>query len=126
MVPCLNEGCPICATGLGVQARYVFSVVEWESRRIGLLELGRGHALQIQDWMAQAGELRGMSISIVRSSGKKQSALEVHLVNEEVPIYFRHMQGPDVVRALKQTFEKAVRSSLEASLPGDVEERRTA
>jgi len=126
MVPCLGEGCPLCESGLGNQARYVFSVVEWESRRVGLLELGRGHALQIQDWMASNGGLRGMSVSIVRASAKKQSALEVKLLDEEAPLYFKHLQGPDLARALKSTFDRSVRSSLEAVPSGEEERRRTA
>jgi len=126
MAPCLGESCPLCASGLGNQARYVFSVVEWESRRVGLLELGRGHALQIQDWMASNSGLRGMSIEIQRQSAKRQSAIELSLVSDEAPLYFHHLQGPDLARAVRSTFERSVRSSLEASLPGDLPDRRTA
>jgi hypothetical protein len=126
MVPCLGEGCPLCSSGLGNQARYVFSVVEWDTRRIGLLELGRGHALQVQDWMAQAGGLRGMSVSIVRASQKKQSSIELELLEEAAPIYFKHLQGPDLVRALRSTFDRSVRSSLEEVPAAGQDQRRTA
>lgn len=126
MVPCLGEGCPLCSSGLGNQARYVFSVVEWDTRRIGLLELGRGHALQVQDWMAQAGGLRGMSVSIVRASQKKQSSIELELLEEAAPIYFQHLQGPDLVRALRSTFDRSVRCSLEEVPAAGQDQRRTA
>lgn len=113
MVACVGEGCPLCAIGLGNQARYVFSVVEWETRRVGLLELGRGHALQVQDWIDRAGGLRGMSIEIVRQSVKKQSGLEVRFIEEEAPVYFRHLEGPDVERAVRSTWERQSSVTLE-------------
>jgi hypothetical protein len=113
MVPCSGEECPHCAMGLGSQARYVFSVVEWESRRVGLLELGRGHALQIQDWIGEVGALRGMSFEMVRSGSKRQSALTIVLLRESVPLFFRHLEGPDLVRAVKSTWERHSSSSLE-------------
>lgn len=126
MVPCLGESCPLCEMGLGNQARYVFSVVDWETRRVGLLELGRGHALQIQDWMARSDGLRGMSIEIVRSSVKKQSSLEMTLVEEPSPLYLKHLEGPDLARAVKSTWERSVRTSLEGSLPSNPERARIA
>lgn len=116
MVPCLGEGCPLCESGLGAQARYVFSVVEWETRRVGLLELGRGQTLRVQDWMATQGSLRGLSIEIVRSSAKKQSSIDMNLVMEAAPVYFQHLKGPDPAEALKQTFSRANRIVLEDPL----------
>lgn len=121
MVPCLAEACPLCASGLGSQARYVFSVVEWESRRVGLLELGRGQALRVQDWMECSGGLRGMSIEVVRSSSKKQSSLELSLIEEEAPIYFKHLEGPDLQRAVESTWAHQVSISLEG-VPSPVTE----
>jgi hypothetical protein len=123
MVPCLGEGCPLCAQGFGNQARYVFSVVEWETRRIGLIELGRGNALQVADWMGAAGGLRGLSISITRSSSKKQSSIDMKWLQEEAPIYFRHLKGPDLKRALEATFSRTSRVSLEDS-PSSVDVAR--
>jgi hypothetical protein len=118
MVPCAGEDCPLCEMGLGSQARYVFSVVEWETRRIGLLELGRGHTLQVQDWMAQNGGLRGMSIEIVRSGAPKQSKVDMTLVANAAPLFFQHMEGPDLERALKSTWQRSASQSLHESLPG--------
>ena len=126
MVPCLSEGCPLCASGLGNQARYVFSVVEWESRRVGLLELGRGQALRVQDWMGAAGGLRGMSIEVVRSSVKKQSSLELKLILEEAPIYFHHLEGPDLRRAVEATWAHQARVILEGVGSGVTESERCA
>jgi len=126
MVPCLSEGCPLCAAGFGNQARYVFSVVEWESRRVGLLELGRGQALRVQDWMESNGGLRGMSIEVVRSSIKKQSGLELSLISEEAPIYFQHLQGPDLQRAVVATWAHAVCVTLEGVPSGVTESARSA
>jgi hypothetical protein len=107
--------------GLGNQARYVFSVVEWESRRVGLLELGRGHALQIQDWIARNEGLRGMSIEIVRQSVKKQSGLEVTYVDEEAPVVFKFLEGPDVERAVRATWQAQASITLEGG-PSPVRE----
>ena len=113
MVPCLGDGCPLCDMGLGNQARYVFSVVEWESRRVGLLELGRGQALRVQDWAEAQGSLRGLSIEIVRSSAKKQSSLDLSMVSEAVPVYFQHIPGPDLAKAVASTWKRADRIVLE-------------
>jgi hypothetical protein len=123
MVPCAGEDCPLCAKGLGTQARYVFSVVEWETRRVGLLELGRGHALQIQDWIPQGGGLRGLSIELQRSSHSKQSRVDMSFVSDATPLFFQHLEGPDLVRAVKSTWSRAASQSLEGSLPGKSRQR---
>ena len=113
MVPCVGDGCPLCTTGIGSQARYVFSVVEWESRRVGLLELGRGHALRVQDWMTSNGGLRGMTIELERSSLPKQSRVDIRLVEEAVPLFFEHLEGPDLARAVRSTWQRQVRITLD-------------
>lgn len=119
MVPCLGEGCPLCAMGLGSQARYVVSVVEWESKRVGLFEVGRGHALCIADWAAGAGGLRGLSFEVQRVSHSKQARMDVRLVTDEAPLYFHHLEGPDLAKALASTFKRGDRIILEdvPSLP---------
>lgn len=113
MVACWADRCPLCEMGLGNQARYVFSVVEWETRRVGLLELGRGQSLRVQEWAEAAGSLRGLGISIVRSSAKKQSSLEMQLLTEEAPVYFHHLEGPNPQKALEQTWARVGRIVLE-------------
>jgi len=110
MVPCAGEDCALCARGMGTQARYVFSVVEWSSRRVGLLELGRGHALQIQDWIPAAGGLRGLTIELQRSAHSKQSRVDMCLVSDATPLFFQHLQGPDLVRAVRSTWQRGVSS----------------
>lgn len=119
MVPCAGDDCPLCSKGLGTQARYVFSVVEWQTRRIGLLELGRGHALQIQDWMPQAGGLRGLTIELQRSSHSKQSRVDMTLISDSTPLFFQHLEGPDLLRAVQSTWQRAASQSLGESLPGE-------
>jgi hypothetical protein len=114
MVPCLGERCPLCESGFGSQARYVFAVVDWESRRVGLLELGRSQALRVQDWAETFGALRGVSFEIVRSSGKKQSSIDMSLVTAEVPLYFQHLSGPDPATAVESTWARQNRIVLEA------------
>jgi hypothetical protein len=94
----------------------VFAVVEWETRRVGLLELGRGQTLRVQDWMEVQGSLRGLSIEIVRSSVKKQSSIDMSMVTLAAPLYFQHLKGPDPVEALKQTFQRATKIVLEDPL----------
>lgn len=118
MVPCLGEVCPLCARGLGSQARYVLSVVDWESRRVGLLELGRGHILSVKDWADSFGGLRGLSFTVERATHSKQSRMELRLQTEEVPPYFKHLEGPDLARAVASTWERQVSITLEDSLPG--------
>lgn len=120
MVPCVGESCPMCNKGLGTQARYVFSVVEWETRRVGLLELGRGHALQVRDWGSEAGSVRGVSIELQRSSHSKQSRIEMTFVSDSTPLFFQHLEGPDLARAVKSTWHRAASQLLNESLPGDV------
>jgi hypothetical protein len=80
---------------------------------VGLLELGRGQALRVQEFAEAAGALRGVSIAIVRSSAKKQSSLELGLLTEEPPIYFHHLEGPNPVKALEQTWSRVTRIVLE-------------
>ena len=101
----------------------MFSVVEWETRRVGLLELGRGHALQIQDWMAVNEGLRGLSFELVRSSHSKQSRVDMRLVTDSTPLFFRHLEGPDVVRAVESTWQRAASQSLNECLPGESSQR---
>lgn len=123
MVPCLGESCPLCSTGLGSQARYVVSVVEWESRRVGLFEVGRGHALSMQEWASSAGSLRGVSIEVQRVSHSKQSRMDVRLVTDESPLYFRHLKGPDLEKALASTFKRGDKITLEEEPSRPVRER---
>jgi len=118
MVPCPRDGCPLCAEGFGTQARYVFSVVEWSSRRVGLLEVGRGHALQIRDWSPRDGTARGVSIEIERISREKQSRVDMTLVADACPLFFQHVASPDLARALKSTWQRQVRSRLKEA-PGE-------
>jgi hypothetical protein len=120
MVPCVGDACPMCAKGLGTQARYVFSVVEWETRRVGLLELGRGHALQVRDWGKTGGTIRGVSLELQRASHSKQSRIEVSFVSDTTPLFFQHLQGPDLARAVKSTWQRQASQVLHESLPGDV------
>jgi hypothetical protein len=117
MVPCAGELCPLCASGLGSQARYVFSVVEWETRRVGLLELGRGHALQVQEWAGANGGLRGVSMEIERCALPKQSRVDLRLVSDPVPVYFQHLEGPDLARAVRSTWQRQVRITLDENEP---------
>ena len=112
MVPCAGDDCPLCAKGLGSQARYVFSVVEWETRRVGLLELGRGHALQVQDWIPANGGLRGLTIEIQRASHSKQSRVEMTMISDSTPLFFQHLEGPDLARAVQSTCSRAASQSL--------------
>lgn len=113
MVACHGDVCPLCERGLGAQARYVFSVVEWETRKVGLLELGRGHALQIEDWIPRSGGLRGLSIELQRSGHSKQSRVDMTFVSDATPLFFQHLQGPDLARAVKSTWQRSSARSLE-------------
>lgn len=117
MVPCAGDMCPLCATGVGGQARYVFSVVEWSERRVGLLELGRGHALQVQEFAGANGGLRGVSIEIERSSLPKQSRVDVRMVQDPVPLDFQRLEGPDLARAVRSTWQRQVRITLDENEP---------
>jgi hypothetical protein len=117
MVPCVGDACPLCAAGIGAQARYVVSVVDWETRRVGLFEMGRGHAVCLQDWAESNGGLRGLTVEVQRVSQSKQSRMDVRLVTDPVPLYFQHLQGPDVARAVRSTWERQVRITLDELSP---------
>jgi hypothetical protein len=120
MHACPGDGCPLCAAGVGSQARYVFSVVDWESRRVGLLELGRGHALWIQDASKSHGGLRGLSFEVERAARAKQSRLDLRLVTDAVPAFFQHLSGPDLKRAVEATWRRQASQMLAESGSGEV------
>lgn len=120
MLPCHGDGCPLCAKGEGTQARYVVSVVDWETRKVGLLELGRGHALTLQDWAGANGGLRGVSFEIERSCRSKHSRLDMRLVTDASPVFIHHLEGPDLVRAVKSTWQRQASQLVSEDPCGEV------
>jgi hypothetical protein len=107
MSPCAGSGCELCAAGIGAQVRFVFAIVEIQTRRVGLIELGRGNGQQIRDWTARAGGLRGMRLEVSKHSRNAQSRTEVRYVEEVCPPWYLGVPVPDVQLALYLTWHKA-------------------
>lgn len=107
MEPCLGQRCDRCAEGVGAQVRYCFGVAETSTKRIGLVEMGRGNGLLLQDWSFVQGGLRGMLIEMSKQSKASQSRTEIKLVERPVPLWIDGLEGPDVGLALFLTWEKA-------------------
>lgn len=117
MHPCKGEKCSFCAVGIGTQVRYVFGVVEWETRSVGLYEMSRNHALDVQSWIARFGSVRGMTIEVQRAGRSKHCRIEMSYIEDPAPVFFGIMESPDVKLALQNSFQRADSSFLQDSLP---------
>jgi len=107
MCPCLGVGCRLCASGIGAQVRYCFAVAERSTRRVGLIELGRGNGLLVRDWAYSRGEMRGLMIEVSKHSRSPQSRTEVQRVHEDAPLWSVGILEPDPSLALYLTWHKA-------------------
>lgn len=107
MWPCCGTGCEMCAHGIGGQVRYVLACAEVSTRRVGILEIGRGIGLQVRDWIERHETLRGMQLELQKHSLSRQSRTEVLYIDGEVAPWWRTLPIPDVKRALLLTWRKA-------------------
>lgn len=107
MVPCLGDDCRLCRDGVGAQVRYVISAAEVSTRRVGLLEVGRGVGLQLRDWAAACGRLRGLWLELTKQTSAKQSRMEVSLVQKDPGDWYLGLGIPDIQKALYATWGKA-------------------
>ena len=107
MVPCSGPGCEACGSAIGAQVRYCFAVAELESRRVGLIELGKSNGLLIRDWTARHGGLRGMVVRMSKQSKMAQSRTIVTYVEEAAPLWCVGVEAPDPALALYLTWHKA-------------------
>lgn len=107
MWPCVGDGCELCGRGLGRQARFVFPVAEPLSRRVGLLELGRGNGLQLRDWAGRNGGLKGLSFEVGKEGTSRQSRTVIHYIDQPQPISTVELPVPDPFKALYFTWRRA-------------------
>ena len=107
MAPCLEERCQACSEGIGSQIRYAFGVAEITTKRVGMIEMGRGNGLMLQDWSIRAGGLRGLMVEFSKHSKQSQSRTEVKYIDHPPPLWIDGLDGPDVGLALYLTWEKA-------------------
>lgn len=107
MRPCVGEGCELCHARVGSQLRYVFAVAEVETKRVGLIEVGRSVALQIRDLVARNEGLPGMVLELGKYTSAKQSRMEVAYVDRPQGPWWRGLEVPDAAAALRSTWDKA-------------------
>ena len=107
MWPCLGETCGMCKNSVGAQVRYVMGAAEVSTRRVGILEVGRGNGLLIRDWAQGRGGMWGLTIELEKHSHSRTSRTEVRLVSKEVGPWIHQVELPDLRRALILTWDKA-------------------
>lgn len=107
MRPCPGEGCELCAEGVGAQVRYCFSVVDVETRRVGLIELGRGHGMELQEWSGGNGGLKGLQFEAHKDGKASQSRTVLCYIDQVAPDWVSGVEGPEVRLALFLTWDKA-------------------
>jgi len=97
----------MCEKGIGSQVRYVMGAVEVSTRRVGILEVGRGNGLLIRDWVGSRGEMHGLQIELEKHSHSRTSRTEVRWIQQEPPPWVHIVEVPDIRRALILTWDKA-------------------
>ena len=107
MCPCSGSGCELCSAGVGAQLRFVFAVAERSTRRVGLIEFGKGNGQLIRDWSERAGGLRGVCLEVEKHSRSNQSRTEVRYVEAPCEPWYLGLAVPDVQLALYLTWHKA-------------------
>lgn len=107
MLPCYGDGCDLCAAGVGAQLRYLLVGADAQTRRVGIIEVGRTIALEIRDLASGKRPLRGMTIELSRHSHSKQSRMEVQYVDIETPQWISGLETPDPKTAIVSTWQKA-------------------
>lgn len=107
MVPCVPPGCEPCGQGVGAQVRYAFAVADWETRRVGLVEVGRNNGLMIRELALSNGGLRGMVLDLSKEGRHRQSRTHVTYCGELASDWALGQDVPDVGLALYLTWVKA-------------------
>lgn len=97
MRPCRREKCSYCASGVGVQVRYLFSVMDEDDGRVYSLEVSSRVACSLKSDADREGRLRGLRFLFYRESDSRRSKLlhEFVCVFEEVdslPDPLNHLQ----------------------------------
>lgn len=119
MRQCVREGCRLCAAGVGAQLRYVLPCASMASRRVGLMEVGRGVGEEIRDWARSRGGMRGMVVVFERAGRSKHARLDCRPVSGPIPPWTLSLEPPDVTWALRQTWQRIEQITLsEASGKG--------
>ena len=107
MRPCCSEHCTICAEGVGTQVRYCFPVVDLDTKHVGLLELGRGHGLDIRAAAEEGHGLKGLIMEARKTGKASQSRTKLTFLHREPPDWINQIDPPDCGLALYLTWSKA-------------------
>jgi len=107
MWPCCGDECQLCKEGVAAQVRYVLAAAETSTKRVGIIEVGRGIGLQVKDWSMRNGGLKGMHLEFMKHSHSKQSRTEVNYIDEALAPWWRMCPVPDIRKALILTWRKA-------------------
>jgi hypothetical protein len=103
---CSGDGCELCALGIGGQVRYLFGCVEPATGILGVMEVGKSVGLQLRDWAARRGSMRGMLVEFCKATGAKRSHTELSYVEmEEAPVWLKH-GAPDLKLVLERTWAR--------------------
>lgn len=107
MIPCLGEGCKVCAEKVGAQLRFVVAAADVGTHRSGLLEVGNTVALELRDLAVRHDGLKGLVVEISKHSFSRQSRMELKYVDREEPPWWREIDVPDIELALWLTWQKS-------------------
>lgn len=107
MWPCTGDKCKICEGGICSQVRYVMAACDVSTKRVGILDVGRGNGLLIRDWVGSRGEMCGLVLELEKHSHSMRSRTEVRRVEKEVGPWIRQIEVPDLRTALILTWDKA-------------------
>lgn len=102
---CRGAGCGHCAKGIGRQVRYVFGCAEAATGRVGLLEVSESVAETIHGFEGRHHGLRFMWIELSKHTKSNRSRMEVEYVERDCGPSFAKLEAPDVLGALKRTWE---------------------
>lgn len=125
MVPCLGDGCKMCAEGIGAQLRYVVAAAECSSHRPGLMEVGQTVARELRDLAVRHDGMPGMVVEFTKYSLAKNSRMEIRLVEREESPWWREIDVPDIKLALRLQWEKIGYELPEFARSAEIEEPRS-
>jgi hypothetical protein len=106
MRQCVGAACEHCAHGTGKQIRYVVSVVDLESRQLGVVEISASLADDIKVAAERNGGLRGLLMSMGKASKAKQSRTEVQFMGDVPPEWTFDLEPLNLREVLEKTWDR--------------------
>jgi len=125
MLKCSGEVCAWCAAGVGRQVRYVVSVAELHTRRVGVIELSESIAQLLKEWSCANGGSHGLMVELRKAGRSKHCRMDLTQIREPCPLWAQGMDGLDLREVLLRTWDR-VESEMGASLLNDVSPVRTS